>query len=170
MNELNLFRLAILMQLISNDLHHVHFQATDEDFDKTHDLMSHYYEELNEQVDIVMEIALEKGENIANLSTAMNVLPDYHIEVMDHYSYKDAVDVAIKKLSMLVGAINQVRESTDDNSIQSKLDDITRGWEKELNYKLNRRSVPRIGSVPVIDNGVDDEVVGYMNRLSESNM
>lgn len=138
---------ALIAVLVNNDFHYIHFLAEGSDFDKIHNLAQSYYEKIEPEVDYLMELALENGADIFNytmagqlLNMAGRVLPDYQPEDLKSYgSYQQVIIRLIEKITAYREALQELRNSTTNASIQSKLDDMIRYWEKEQRYRLARR-------------------------------
>lgn len=137
---------ALTAQLVANDLHYMHYMVTGEDFDKSHLLAGEYYEQLGEEVDYLFELALEVGQPIVNPTLAGTVVEGYVPESGVGYDYATLVDHITSRIAMYVASLKVLRSYAQDESIQSKIDDMVRGWEKELYYKQTRRG-------GVVDNG-----------------
>lgn len=165
--EQNAFTLAAMTAvLVSNDLHYVHLLAKGEDFDKSHNLAQDYYEKVDEEVDYLMELAIEVGAPIYNYSVAGEVVSDYATEEGDSYDYASTIEVIKNKVAVYITALKDLRQATEDSSIQSRLDDMLRDWEKELFYRLARRTEP----TPVnsfINTGLDERVSNWAMPTEE---
>lgn len=153
---------ASIAVLVKNDLHYMHLLSNGEDFDKSHELTQSYYERLGNEVDDLMELALEASAPICNPTLANQVIPDYQPEDKTSYDYPTIVACVIEKLSIYVSALRGLRNETGNDSVQSKLDDMIRYWEKEINYKLQRRSISRPMISGFINTGLDDRIVGMI--------
>lgn len=139
--EINVFtKAALTAVLVDNDFHYMHLCAIGEDFDKSHNLCEEYYSKIEDEVDYLMELSLEVHAPIVNYTLAGQVLRDYPVESQSEYHYPDLVRSLQDKVSIYILALKELRNAVSDDSIQSKLDDMIRDWEKELNYKLSRRA------------------------------
>lgn len=131
---------ALIAVLVNNDFHYIHLLAEGSDFDKIHNLAQSYYEKIEPEVDFLMELALENGADIFNYTMAGKVLPAYQPEDLKSYgSYQQVIIRLIEKITVYREALQELRDSTTNASIQSKLDDMIRYWEKEQRYRLARR-------------------------------
>lgn len=133
-------RAASVAVLVNNDFHYMHLMSKGKDFDKSHNLAEEYYTKIDEEIDYLMELALEVGAPIYNYNKANNVVPEYQPEELDAYDYPTIIERLKSKISIYITTLEDLRNFTDNNSIQSRLDDMIRDWEKELFYKLNRRT------------------------------
>ena len=141
MEDVNLYtRTALVAVLVNNDFHYMHLLSAGADFDKSHDLAQSYYEKIEPEIDYLMELALENNAPVYNYSIARDVLQDYAPEDKPAYDYQTIINCLKAKIIVYLNALKKLRDYTEDNSIQSYLDDLIRGWEKELNYKLARRT------------------------------
>lgn len=160
--EQNVFTIAATTAvLVSNDFHYVHLLAKGEDFDKSHNLAQEYYEKIDEEVDYLMELALEVGAPVYNNTYAGQVVPNYEAESKDSYDYPTIIETIKSKVATYILALKSLRESTDDNSIQSRLDDMIRDWEKELNYRLARRTSEKFTN-QFVSTGLDERVQAFI--------
>lgn len=140
MEDVNLYtRTALIAVLVNNDFHYIHLLSAGADFDKSHNLAQSYYEMIEPEIDYLMELALENGAPMYNYSIARDIIHDYVPEDKPSYDYQSVINCLKTKIAIYLDALKKLRDYTD-NSIQSYLDDLIRGWEKELNYKLARRT------------------------------
>lgn len=133
-------RAGALAVLLANDFWYIHLYSKDEDFDKSHKLTDQYYHNLSYEGDDLMELAIQEGYDILNPNTVSQVFPEYIVESGTSYSYFDVVQRAKEKLSLYIDALKQVRNSTNKTDIQSKIDSMLEFWNKEVSYRLARRS------------------------------
>lgn len=163
--EYNEFIKTIMtLVLVKNDCHYMHLMSKGEDFDKSHHLTQDYFESLGYVIDIISEMALESGNTMYNYSLAGQIIPDYAPENLPAYDYPTLIEHLKTKIAIVVASLQTLRESITDTSIQSKLDDIIRNWESELNYKLNRRSEPSVNMSGFINTGLDAMTVESYNK------
>lgn len=131
---------AAIATLASNDFWYMHLYSRDEDFDKSHQLTQSYYRQLADEADDLMELAIEVGQPIFNPSEALQVVPSWTPEHQGAYDYSTIVTKSKLLITQYVAALKALRSSTDRTDIESRIDDILAHWEKELNYKLVRRT------------------------------
>lgn len=162
MERLNPFTKAALTSvLVNNDFHYMHLLSRGRDFDKSHNLAQDYYEMIDDEVDYLMELALEVGAPIANYTRAGEVVTDYIPECLPEYDYQTLIECLSCKIAVYVTALKELRAFTNNDSIQSVLDDMIRNWEKELNYRLARRDERSVGNV-FINTGLDSRISGIV--------
>lgn len=89
------------------------------------------------------------GIPVINPSNALNYLPDHMVENLTEYRWEESIEIFQHKLGHFIGALKEVRASTDRADVQSWVDDHVRDWEKEVHYRLARRS----DSAPSMLNG-----------------
>lgn len=152
---------AMTAVLVNNDFHYMHLLSLGKDFDKSHNLAQEYYTKIEDEVDYLMELALEVGAPIYNYTKAGEVVPEYQPEDKTSYDYPTLIECLKKKIQVYTITLRNLRNSTDNDSIQSRLDDMLRDWEKELYYKLVRRTESPVTS-SFINTGLD-------KRISELN-
>lgn len=157
MEDVNLYtRTALIAVLVNNDFHYIHLLSAGADFDKSHNLAQSYYEMIEPEIDYLMELALENGAPIYNYSIARDIIHDYVPEDKPSYDYQAVINCLKTKIAIYLDALKKLRDYTD-NSIQSYLDDLIRGWEKELNYKLARRT-ERYSLNGFVNTGLDAKI------------
>ena len=156
---------AMTAVLVDNDFHYMHLMSKGEDFDKSHNLAAEYYDKIEEDVDYLMELALEVGAPIYNFSVAGNIIPEYEPEDKQGYDYPTLISCLKDKIQYYTDVLRKLRISvTEDTSIQSKLDDMLRYWEKELFYKLERRGTSGTTIGNFVNTGLDEFVSKYFNK------
>ena len=143
--------------LVNNDFHYMHLLSAGADFDKSHDLAQSYYEKIEPEIDYLMELALENNAPVYNYSLARDIIQDYVPEDKPAYDYQSVINCLKTKIIVYLNTLKNLRNNITDNSIQSYLDDLIRGWEKELNYKLARRT-ERYGLNGFVNTGLDAKI------------
>lgn len=157
MEQNNFTQAAMTAVLVNNDFHYMHFLSKGEDFDKSHNLAQYYYNKIEDEVDYLTELALEVGAPIYNFSKAGEIVPEYPVESKDSYDYPTIIKCLSDKIQIYTIALRKLRETTDNSSIQSRLDDMLRDWEKELYYRLARRANINVGN-SFINTGLDERI------------
>lgn len=157
--DLNIFtKAALTAVLVNNDFHYMHFLSSGKDFDKSHNLAQEYYDKIDDEVDYLMELALEVQAPVYNYTVAGQMLPEYQPESKPSYDYPTLIECLKNKIAEYITVLKELRNSTSDDSIQSRLDDMVRDWEKELNYRLERRTEKPIILRGFINTGFDDRM------------
>lgn len=133
-------RTLAMAVVVGNDIHYMHFLAAGEDFDKSHLLAQEYYERLNDEADYLAELSLEYQTTVVNYNNALSMLDNYEIEDNVVYDYATIINHIIDRLTRYTNSLNELRNTIDDSDVQSKLDDMLRYWNKEIKYKLARRT------------------------------
>ena len=123
---------------LANDMKHIHTHAKGILFDNIHNICNEYYEKANEEADTLAELAMEKGDTIFNSSYLLSEL-NYKPTNYSNYDFDLAMRVAEDCIEKYVKALTDLRNKTLDTSVQSLLDDITRYWKKEKDYKIKAR-------------------------------
>lgn len=123
---------------LANDMKHIHTHAKGALFDNIHAICNEYYEKANEEADTLAELAMEKGDIILNPSYLLNGL-NYKPTNYSKYDFELAMRTAKGCIEKYVKALADLRNKTDDPSVQSLLDDIARYWKKEKDYKIKAR-------------------------------
>lgn len=159
-SEQNKFTLAAMTAvLVNNDFHYMHFLAKGKDFDKSHNLAQEYYTKIEDEIDYLMELCLEVGAPIYNYTKAGEIIPEYQPEDKVSYDYSTLIECLKDKIQTYTITLRNLRNATDNDSIQSRLDDMLRDWEKELYYKLVSRTETPATNV-FINTGLDVRVAG----------
>lgn len=123
---------------LANDMKHIHTHAKGTLFDNIHAICNEYYEKANEEADTLAELAMEKGDIILNPSYLLNGL-NYKPTNYSKYDFELAMHTAKGCIEKYVKVLTDLRNKTDDPSVQSLLDDIARYWKKEKDYKIKAR-------------------------------
>lgn len=144
--------------LASNDFWYMHLYAKDKDFDKSHNLMGDYYSHLRYDADTLMELAIEIGQPIFNPTDALQIIPSWTPEHQDAYDYATIITNSKTILTQYITTLNAARSSTTRSDIQSRLDEMLSEWNKEVNYRLSRRSDASSMLTGFINTGLDDMV------------
>lgn len=123
---------------LANDMKHIHTHAKGTLFDNIHNICNEYYEKANEDADTLAELAIEKGDTILNSSYLLDGLKYKPTNYSDYY-FDLAMRVAEGCIEKYVKVLSDLRNKTNDPSVQSLLDDIVRYWKKEKDYKIKAR-------------------------------
>lgn len=138
---LNIFtRAALIAVLVNNDFHYLHYNSAGQDFDKSHNLAEDYSWRMANEIDWLMELALEFHSPVYNFTIAHQYIPEYQYESESQYDYPTLVERLSNKIALYVNTLKELRSNVNDSSVQSVLDEMIRYWMKELNYKLDRRA------------------------------
>ena len=123
----------------SNDFKHIHLHSVGRNFDRLHNICEEYYEKASEQTDTLAEYCLENGVgSICNFSCAAEII-NWKVQTTQQYDFKSGIAAMKSIIALYLKALLEMRESINDESMQSVLDDFIRYWRKELMYKLKRR-------------------------------
>ena len=155
----NTFTIAAATAILAaNDFWYMHLYSKDEDFDKSHQLAGYYYSHLHYDADTLMELAIEVGQPIFNPTDVLQIIPSWTPEHQDAYDYITIVAKSKLILTQYITALNAVRSSTTRTDIQSRLDEMISDWNKEVNYRLARRTNGSSMLTGFINTGLDDVV------------
>lgn len=136
---MTLEQLAYVFKLVSNDVQYVHFLAKGKYFDTLHEYSEELYKKLTEDTDTIVEMALEDSKNIINFNARLDI--NYKYLVADNgFSLEEGFSCIQSKLEYLLKSIESVHELKLSSASESKIDDIAFYYQKELKYKLKRRS------------------------------
>ena len=123
---------------LANDMKHIHTHAKGSLFDNIHNICNEYYEKANEEADTLAELAIEKGDTILNSSYLLDGL-NYKPTNYSKYDFELAMSTARGCIEKYLKVLADLRNKTNDPSVQSLLDDIARYWKKEKDYKIKAR-------------------------------
>lgn len=123
---------------LANDMKHIHTHAKGTLFDNIHNVCNEYYEKANEDADTLAELAIEKGDTILNPSYLLDGL-SYKPTNYSKYDFELAMSTAKGCIEKYLKVLADLRNKTDDSSVQSLLDDTVRYWKKEKDYKIKAR-------------------------------
>lgn len=123
---------------LANDMKHIHTHAKGTLFDNIHIICNEYYEKANEDADTLAELAIEKGDTIFNSSYLLSEL-NYKPTNYSNYDFELAMRTVKGCIEKYVKVLADLRNKTNDPSVQSLLDDIARYWKKEKDYKIKAR-------------------------------
>lgn len=123
---------------LANDMKHIHTHAKGTLFDNIHSICNEYYEKANEEADALAELAIEKGDAILNPSYLLDGL-NYKPTNYSKYDFELAMSTAKGCIEKYVKVLTDLRNKTNDTSVQSLLDDMVRYWKKEKDYKIKAR-------------------------------
>ena len=123
---------------LANDMKHIHTHAKGTLFDNIHNICNEYYEKANEDADALAELAIEKGEAILNPSYLLDVLK-YKPTNYSKYDFELAMNTTKGCIEKYLKVLTDLRNKTNDPSVQSLLDDMMRYWKKEKDYKIKAR-------------------------------
>ena len=123
---------------LANDMKHIHTHAKGGLFDNIHNICNEYYEKANDEADTLAELAIEKGDTILNSSYLLDEL-NYKPTNYSKYDFELAMSTARSCIEKYVKVLADLRNKTNDSSVQSLLDDMMRYWKKEKDYKIKAR-------------------------------
>lgn len=123
---------------LANDMKHIHTHAKGKLFDNIHNICNEYYEKANEDADTLAELAIEKGDIILNSSYLLDEL-NYKPTNYSKYDFELAMSTAKGCIEKYLKVLADLRNKTNDSSVQSLLDDTVRYWKKEKDYKIKAR-------------------------------
>lgn len=158
---------AAFAVVLANDFWYMHLYAKDADFDKSHSLSHNYYSMLYTDADILMELAIQEGYDVVNPNEVLSVFPDFTPEHQTAYSYFELVKLAEVNLRRYIECLRDLRATVTKTDVQSKLDGIIEYWNKEVNYRLARRSDTPVILNGFVNSGLDNALayrIGGMGR------
>lgn len=124
--------------VINNNLRYIHWKACGPRFDRIHTMTDEYYKKLSNDIDNIVELAIEYDEDILNPNECIN-------ETDISFSYgnfgdfeKSMIEVSLN-IQTFIDKIEETKEEDYDSDVISYLDELLRYWKKELNFKMKKR-------------------------------
>lgn len=116
--------------------HWIHWHAIGPKFDRIHNISDEYYQKFNEDLDKLAELNLQHAQDIPN-PLEVKGSPLTNID----YTYELALSDLKLIISNYIKILSALSESLEGHrGDQSMVDDLIAYWDKELNYKLDRRA------------------------------
>ena len=141
--------------LLRNDLHHIHLHAAGPQFDKVHAITDELYDEAQDEVDSLAEMAIAEGCEVKSFTDVRSVIddsqwPTIEGEVFDMPDFVEAFDeIGHRYLDAI--------EDCDCNDIhRAALDEIALFWDKEVNFFNAARQIGCEECEAEIDDELDD--------------
>lgn len=127
--------------LLKNDIIHIHLHCGGPDFDKIHSLTQELYEELENEIDDLAEMAISEGCSIESFSNVKSFIDESQWEPENEtfYDWNDFVSVLAEKGEKYLSAISET--TADIAAHKTVLDDFEAFWQKEINFKNSARTL-----------------------------
>ena len=125
--------------LLRNDMHHIHLHCGGPDFDKIHSLTQELYEELDEEIDDLAEMAISEGCSIESFSNVKSFVDESEWEPENEtvYDWDAFVNILNDKGGKYLEAIRETSPKVKVH--KTVLDEFEAFWQKEINFKNSSR-------------------------------
>lgn len=119
--------------LLRNDLHHIHLHAAGPQFDKVHAITDELYNEAQDEVDSLAEMAISEGDEVKSFSDVRAVVDESEWPTLEGEAWD--MDLFVKDFAEIGKRYLDAIEDCDCNDIhRSALDEIALFWDKEVNF------------------------------------
>jgi DNA-binding ferritin-like protein len=136
MNQL--IKLALLLHLLMDDMHYIHFNCRGRGFRNIHSLAKDYYEKLQNDFDEIVELCMSYGMQVPNPIKAAQLLQYLPLCSDKPFGYKESVALMQQRLRGLVNFLYQLHPEIEDINAKIRIEDLIKEWHKEVNFTLNR--------------------------------
>lgn len=123
-----------------NTLHLIHWMSIGNDMMKIHEMAQAMYGELDEELDTLGELLVEKTGKVPDIRYSTCIgdgnLPDYTEDI----DFQRGLEMINSGITSLINYID-VAYPNQTSDVQSVLDDWLRYWNKQLNYFVKRQEV-----------------------------
>lgn len=124
----------------------LHWKVKDDIFDTYHELMNEYYDKLSEDIDLIAEMLLSNDLEVSSLDDVVKYSNENNIKIIDvnlNYSKNDIVELInemfINIINYIKRLLNEDGVVTNNPGISSELENLYSYYDKEVNYKNERR-------------------------------
>lgn len=134
----NFVTLALLLHLLMDDMHYIHFNCRGREFKTIHELAKAYYDKLGDDFDDISELCMEYGASVPNPIHAAQLLNYQPLESKTDLHYKESIALMRSLLSRLLDLVYRTHESCDDPNMRLYLEDLMKYWHKQRDFILAR--------------------------------
>ena len=124
--------------VVNNNLHYIHWKSCGSRFDRIHAIANEYYEKLTDDIDDIVELAVEHDEDILNPNECSTVV-DISLSYGNFGDFEKAMIEMSLNIQSLIDVIEKTQQEGYDSDVVSYLDELLRYWKKELNFKMKKR-------------------------------
>lgn len=144
---MNFRKLLAIFINYSHNMRILHWKTAGKLFDEYHELAGDYYTKLQNDTDLIAELAITYDEEPLGLVEAFDLLKNdkenYKIlDPTDNYDEKDIIDnidVLFKDILKAINALLDEDKVEDNPGARSELENLYSYYDKECNYKNKRR-------------------------------
>lgn len=128
--------------VISNNMKHIHLNASGRKFNEIHNLGEDYYNHFSSVADMLFELASESPLiKLDNPTRSKEHCEDIDVESSDNYDFMSAIQAFISNMDYAKKVILEVRRSAEPSrpDIQSTMDEELTYLNKQVNYFMRKR-------------------------------
>lgn len=128
--------------VISNNMKHIHLNASGRKFNEIHNLGEDYYNHFSSFADTLFELASESPlVKLDNPTRSKEHCEDIDVESSDNYDFMSAIQAFISNMDYAKKVILEVRRSAEPSrpDIQSTMDEELTYLNKQVNYFMRKR-------------------------------
>jgi DNA-binding ferritin-like protein len=130
--------LYCLSVVLNNNFHHVHLHSKGILFDTLHGIAGDYYDKMSGDTDTLAELALEQDEEAPNACVAASKI-NANVFSETSYTLESGLLAMSKDIQIFIDELEKNKKESYDSDIVNYLDELSRYWKKELNYKMKQR-------------------------------
>lgn len=131
--EENLKQLFIQAIQFSRNLHMIHWLAIGNDMEKLHIKAEELYDELDEEIDLLAELIVEKTGTIVDI----NKIETWNTVGTQDRTFQQGIECIKQDAQSFIDYID-ITYPNQPSDVQSILDDWLRYWNKQINYFIVR--------------------------------
>lgn len=129
----NLTQLFIQAIQFSRNLHMIHWLAIGNDMEKLHIKAEELYDELDEEIDLLAELIVEKTGTIIDI----NKIETWDTVGTQDRTFQQGIECIKQYAQSFIDYID-ITYPNQPSDVQSILDEWLRYWNKQINYFINR--------------------------------
>ena len=129
----NLTQLFIQANQFSRNLHMIHWLSIGNDMEKLHLKAEELYDELDEEIDLLAELIVEKTGTIVDI----NKIETWNTVGTQDRTFQQGLECIKQDAQSFIDYID-ITYPNQPSDVQSVLDDWLRYWNKQLNYFIKR--------------------------------
>ena len=129
----NLTQLFIQAIQFSRNLHMIHWLAIGNDMEKLHIKAEELYIELDEEIDLLAELIVEKTGTVIDI----NMIETWDTVGTQDRTFQQGIECIKQYAQSFIDYID-ITYPNQPSDVQSILDDWLRYWNKQINYFINR--------------------------------
>lgn len=125
-----------VLKVTYENLHVLHRNVEGENFEQIHELLSDYYEEIEDIKDDIIEISLSMGYDEPSMSDSLQYCEE--IPTTSKFDEKEALEMVKTSFMKIHGLMETVKASLPSD-VAAKFDEYQYYLRKEANYKIAQR-------------------------------
>lgn len=135
-------KLGYVFTVISNNMKHIHLNASGRKFKELHEKCDMYYHFFNQKADWAFELASESPlVKLDNPTRAKEHCEDVEVEQAAEYGFEDGFNAVLKNFDIAIENVNKLREAAEHirPDVQSECDSLLTYLNKESKYFIRKR-------------------------------